>query len=281
MYKITIAIFTLIVASFAALAQAPAKKITTDEVFHALATQVITQSESPLTNIKGALDEVMEVGESAINPKDGKTIVTIKEKAESNSLAQNKAIQLVFALQPDNSWKWEQFKNDSKFYPVEKLFPYAKDELGRRRGAVDMVWKQFLQAMQVEGEAAFKLLDTVKAIIKKEPEALAGVNAAREAIKKAVESGDADAIKSALKDLNTAVEPMTKLMDDFPDLKGNDAFLRLNEGFENTKKNLVATKKNYFAGIEIFNDKIQRLPFALTAFGFGFVKLQPQLDVEQ
>ena len=279
--KLNYTLFIVVLASFAVSAQAPAKKITKDEIYHALASQVITQSDSPLTNIKGALDEVIEIGEIAVSSKDGKATVTIKEKAETNSMSTNKAIPLIFAPQPDGSWKWEQFKNDAKFYPVEKLYPYSKDELKRRREAAEMAWKRFLGAMTAEGEAAFKLLDTAKVVIKKDPEPLATVNAARAAIKKALESNDAETIKAAYKELNQAVEPMAKLVDDNPDLKANDAYLRLNEAFETAKKNLVAARTEYLTGVNIFNDKIQRLPFTLVAFGFGFTKLEPQIEVEQ
>ena len=144
-----------------------------------------------------------------------------------------------------------------------------------------MAWKRFLGAMTAEGEAAFKLLDTAKVVIKKDPEPLAAVNAARAAIKKALESNDAETIKAACKELHQAVEPIAKLIDDNPDLKANDAYLRLNEAFETAKKNLVAARNEYLTGVNIFNDKIQRLPFTLVAFGFGFTKLEPQIEVEQ
>lgn len=278
--KLNLALAIILVASFTAFAQAPAKKMTKDDVMRGIAAQVLTQSESPATSIIGALDDVIEVGEITLSTKDGKWLAVVKEKTPSSSASVNKEIPLMFAAQPDGTWKWEQFKNDAKFYPLEKLFPYAKDYLTRSRDGVGVSWKKYLAAIPAQGEAAFKALDTAKAIIKKDPEPLAAVNTAREAVKKAIESGDADSIKAAYKELTQAVEPIAKLTDDFPELKANDVFVRSAEAAEAAKRNLKAARDEYVNGVKQYNDRIVRLPFTLVAFGFGFVKMEPQVEVE-
>ena len=279
--KLKLGLALLLFASSAALAQAPAKKMTRDDVFRAIAAQVITQSESPVTSIMGALDDVIEVGEITVSAKDGKFTAVVKEKAPSSASATNKEIPLIFARQPDDTWKWEQFKNDSKFYPIEKLFPYAKDFLTNSRNGLGVSWKKYLDTLTAEGEAAFKVLDTAKAILKKDPEPLAAIKTAREALKKARETNDVDALKQASKDLTQAVEPINKLTDEFPDLKANDAYLRLNEGLEGAKKQVKAAREDYLSNVNLYNDRILRLPFTLTAFGFGFTKMEPQVELEQ
>ena len=279
--KLNLGFLILLVASFTVFAQAPAKKMTNDDVLRGIAAQVLTQSESPATSIIGALDEVIEVGEITLSPKDGKWLAVVKEKAPSNSASVNKEIPLMFAALPDGSWKWEQFKNDAKFYPLEKLFPYAKDYLTRSRDGVGVSWKKYLAAMTAQGEAAFKALDTAKALIKKDPEALAAVNTARASVKKAIESGDADTIKAVSKELNQAIEPIAKLTDDFPDLKTNEVYVRLAEAVEVSKRNLKAARDEYVNGVNQYNDRLLRLPFTLVAFGFGFTKMEPQVEVEQ
>ncbi len=279
--KLNLGLVLLLVASCTALAQAPAKKMTKDDVFRAIAAQVLTQSESPATSIIGALDEVIEVDTIFLSPKDGKIVAVVKEKAPSTSASVNKEIPLMFAALPDGNWKWEQFKNDAKFYPLERLFPYAKDYLTRSRDGVGMGWKKYLAAMTAQGEAAFKALDTAKAIIKKDPEPLAAVKTARESVKKAIESGDVDSLKAANKELLQAVEPIAKLTDEFPDLKTNDVYVRLAEAVEAAKKNLKAARDEYVNGVNQYNDRIVRLPFTLVAYGFGFTKLEPQVELEQ
>ncbi|HEX4951059.1 MAG TPA: LemA family protein [Blastocatellia bacterium] len=279
--KLNFALAVILVASCTAFAQAPAKKMTKDDVFRGIAAQVLTQSESPATSIIGALDEVIEVGDITFSAKDGKWLAVVKEKAPSTAASVNKEIPLMFAQQPDGTFKWEQFKNDAKFYPLEKLYPYAKDYLTRSRDGVGVGWKKYLAAMTALGDAAFKALDTAKAIIKKDPEPLAAVNTARESLKKAIESGDVDALKAAYRDLTRAVEPIAKLTDELPDLKTNDAYVRLAEATEAARKNLAAARTEYVNGVNQYNDRILRLPFTLVAFGFGFTKMEPQIEMEQ
>ena len=279
--KLNLGLLIILVASCTTFAQAPAKKMAKDDVLRAIAAQVLTQSESPATSIIGALDEVIEIGEITLSPKDGKWLAVVKEKAPSNSTSVNKEIPLMFATLPDGNWKWEQFKNDAKFYPLERLFPYAKDYLTRSRDGVGIGWKKYLAAMTAQGEAAFKALDTAKALIKKDPEALAAVNMARASVKKAIESGDVDAIKAANRELSQAVEPIAKLTDEFPDLKTNDVYVRLAEAVEAAKKNLKAARDEYVNGVNQYNDRIVRLPFTLVAYGFGFTRLEPQVEMEQ
>ena len=47
----------------------------------------------------------------------------------------------------EEKWTWEQFENNRKLYPVDKLFPYTKDELGRRKQAAVTGWSAFVGAI--------------------------------------------------------------------------------------------------------------------------------------
>ena len=266
----------LILSSFAAFAQAPAKKPTKDEIYHAMATVIIAQSDSPISTVKNVLGETLEVGDSTINPKDGKATVNIKDKNDGD-----KSIPMIFALQPDGLWKWEQFKNDFKFYPVDRLFPYAKSELTAARKSVDMVYNQYLESENKYGEAAFRFLDTAKAIIKKEPEALAPLNISREALKKAQEAKEPEPIKNAIRDLKTSIEPLAHLADDNESLKTNDAFLRLSSELEGAKNRTSSARKDYFTSLENYHAKLNQFPFILVAYGLGFTKIEPLIEPEQ
>jgi len=87
-----------------------------------------------------------------------------------------------------------------------------------------------------------------------------------------------DAILAANRDLVHAVEPVLTLADSYEALKTNDAYLRLIEELKATQTNLIASRKEYIATVEQYNDSIKRLPVALVAFGLGFTKLEPKID---
>jgi LemA protein len=262
--------------------QGAPKPLTRDETYFAIARRNTEQSDSPVSNVVGVLDELIEIG--TITPgADGKTTVVIKEKLPSSAAYTQKAIKLVFAPVGDK-WRWESFEDRTKQYPVEKLFPYAKDEITKRKRAADEAWAKVLEAMYREGDTALKVLETAKAIIKADPTPLGPVTSARknlpEAIKKAKEYNDSGVMRSAFQELNQAVEPVATLGDQHPDLKANDAWLRLQEEFIVVQKSLPVARKNYLEALAAYNEIVMRLPFGLVAYGLGYVKMESLIEAE-
>jgi LemA protein len=279
---VTAALVALQVTSQFVFAQKKPEPLTKDETYFALARRNLEQNESPVTNVVGVLDEIIEVGEISVGA-DGKTTAVVKEKAPSSAAFQQKAIKVTFIVAGDK-WRWDSFEDRGKFYPVEKLFPVAKGELGRHRQAVEMAWARVLETMNKQGEAAMKVLETAKAIIKAEPTAMVPVASARkslaEAVARAKESGDMEPVRSAFRELTMAVEPVATLGEQFPDLKANDAWLRLHEEFSAVQKSLPTVRKNYLDAVAAYNEILKRLPYGLVAYGLGFVKLETQIEAE-
>ncbi|HZS08393.1 MAG TPA: LemA family protein [Blastocatellia bacterium] len=268
-------------ASFVAAQSAP-EPLTKDETYFAIARRSQEQSESPVSAVVAVLDEVIEVGQ--ITPgADGKTTVVVKEKAPSSAAYTQKSIRLVFAPAA-GKWKWESFEDRNKQYPVEKLFPYAKDEIGKRKQAADAAWARVLEAMTKQADAAMKVLETAKAVIKSDPLPLVPVTSARQtlaaAMAKARESGDQEAVRNAYKELVQAVEPVATLGDQHSELKTNDAWLRLQEEFLAVQKSLPGVRKSYVEAVAAYNEILHRLPFGLVAYGMGFTKMEPQVEAE-
>jgi len=254
-------------------------KLTRDEVYRTIARQVNAQTESPMTDVLGVLDELIEVGEITVSDKDGKATVIVKEKVATHNPT-NKTIRLVFAPAAGGKWVWESFENDRKLYPVERLYPYTKDDLGRRRQVTVVQWGTLVDAMTKQADAAFKVLDTAKVIIRSDPAPLGPVTTARAALAKARETNQADVIISAYKELARAAEPVATLSDSFPDLKTNDAYLRLQDELKGAQNRLAVARKDYVTSVAEYNEYIVRLPFALVAYGLGFQKIEPQIEAE-
>jgi hypothetical protein len=76
---------------------------------------------------------------------DGRSLVIVRERTPSSAAFTNKSTRI--ALCPTCSrigrqeWNWVDFEENRKFYPIDKLFPYAKDELTRRKQATVAKWK--------------------------------------------------------------------------------------------------------------------------------------------
>ena len=271
-----LSIVILTVLASGAPAQTP--QLTRDQVYFSIARRVNAQSESPVTNIVGALDEVIEVGEITVSP-EGKATVVVKERAPSTSSTTSKTIRLVMVPAGDK-WAWESFEENRKLYPVEKLFPYAKDELGRRRQVVAAKWAAYLETMTKQGDSAIRVLETAKAVLQGDPPPMAAVSNARTALAEARKGQDEQAILAAHRDLAQAAQPVGTLTESFEVLKANDAFLRLQEEFKAAQTGVESARKDYLAAVAAYNEGLQRLPFALVAYGMEFTKLEPKIESE-
>ena len=266
----------------AAKAQAapPAKPIKRDEVYFSMARRISEANESQVSAVVTELDGIIEVTEINYHA-DGKAEVTVKERAPSNASSTNKSIRLIFAPPAaGDKWTWEQFEDNRRFYATEKIFAYAKAELGRRKQNTTATWNGFLTAMVKQGEAANKVLETAKAILKGDPPPLAAVTAARTAMAEAMKENKYEEIITAYNNLAGQTEAITTLGDTYSDLKANDAYLRLLEEFKNSVNVTNATRKNYVQAVDLYNEALVRMPFGLVAYGLEFTKIEPKVTAD-
>ena len=253
------------------------KEIEKDEVYLSIARRINSVSESPVTAITGELDTVMEVV-SITKEADGKSLVTIKEVVPSDA---PKSIRLKFTPPPEgHQWTWVEFEENRRFYPVDKLFPYAKDEISKRKQRVETWWTQILDWIGKQGEAANKVLDTAKAVTKNDPPMLATIVNIRKNLNQAKQDNDKDGMINAYRELEKQAEPVTALGDTYPDLKANDAYLRLLEEYKNSIEQTGAARKEYVKAVKNYNEILQRLPFGLVAYGLQFTKMEPLISEE-
>jgi LemA protein len=274
------------IGQIGALAQAGSggKQMKKDELYSSVARRLNALNESPSSAIASELDAVIEVTDLTMRP-DGKAEVTIKERAPSEAAQVSKPIRLVFAPpaagDKEEKWTWEQFENNRRLYPVDKLFPYAKDELGKRKQATVAGWGAFIAAINKQAEAAGKALETAKAILKIDPPPLGGVKATRSALAEATKENRTEDILNAYRELNQQTESVATLGDTYTDLKANDAYLRLIDEFTKSVEATKAARKNYLQAVAAYNEAILRLPFSLVAYGLEFHKIDANISEDQ
>ncbi len=256
------------------------KQIAKDEVYFAIARKINSVTESQVSALVAELDGVIEITEIAAEA-DGISMVTVRERAPSNAASTNKSIRLKFAPPVAGAeWKWVEFENNRRFYEVEKLFPYTKGELDRRRQLATTKWTAFLTSITKQSDAAHKALDTAKAVIKSDPAPLQALTPIRENLNQAVKDNDKDGILAAYGELAQQEEPITALGETHAELKTNDAYLRLLDEYKNSVKVTVAARKDYLQSVAAYNEQLGRLPFALVAYGLQFTKMQANVEGE-
>jgi LemA protein len=269
------------IGQIAALAQTGAKQMKKDELYLSIARRLNAVNETPSSAIANELDTVIEVTSLTTLP-DGKAEATVKERKASDD---GKSIRLIFAPpaagDAEEKWTWEQFENNRRLYPVEKLFPYTKGELGKRKQATAVGWTAFINAVSKQSDFAIRSLETAKAVLKADPPPLAGVKGVRQAITDAMKEKKTDAIIDAYRELNQQTEPIITLGDTYTDLKANDAYLRLTEEFKKSVEATAVARKNYIDAVAAYNEAILRLPFSLVAYGLEFNKIEAILSEDQ
>jgi len=247
---------------------------------NSIARRVTEQSQSPVSAIVTSLLELIEVGHVDIG-LDGKATVTVKELTPSNARATQKSVRLVFAPTSDKEkWTWEQFEENRKLYPVERLFPYVNSQLEKLDKEVSAALAAHLAAMTKEGDAAAALLETAKAVIKSDPPPLGPVTQARTALAEARKGTEIEAIVAAQRELENAIAPLLQLGETYSDLKANDAYLRLLEELKAAQAAVSTTRETYLKKVDTYNDEIRRLPYALVAYGLEYTKKDPKLRQE-
>lgn len=273
--------FLLINGGVMIYAQAPApKQITKDEVYFSIGRRINSVSESPVSAVVAEVDGVIEVTSIVAEP-DGKAVVTVKERAPSSAAYTNKSTRLRFAPPPSgNQWTWIEFEENRKFYPVDKLFPYTKDELGKRRQLALTKWQSFVATIGKQGEAAGKALETARAVTKADLPPLSALMNIKGNLNQAVKDSDKDGLIGVYHELTQLSEQVLALGDTYSDLKANDAYLRLIDDY---KANITATnaaRKDYVQTVLSYNESLLRLPFCLVAYGLQFTKIEPNISAE-
>jgi LemA protein len=259
---------------------AAAKPIKKDEVYFSLARKLNSINESPASALVAELDGLVEVTQIVMGA-DGKATVTVKERAPSSAAYTNKSTRLVFAPPPTgDKWTWEQFEENRKFYPVDKLFPYAKDELNKRRAMTAARWSAFITAINKQAESAQKALETAKSVLKTDPPPMAQLVTTRTALAEASKENKLEEMLNAYRELQQQTDAITGLADAYTDLKANDAYLRLIEEFKNAVNVTNAARRDYGQAVAAYNESLVRLPFALVAYGLQFTKIEASIQVD-
>ena len=266
------------------LAQTPASRtISRDDVFFTIARRLQQISESPVSAIASELDGVVEVVSITLEP-DGRSMVTFRERTPSSSAFTNKSTRTRFSPPAPGAnprdWNWVDFEENRKFYPVDKLFPYAKDELTRRKQATAASWKTFVTVIDKQREAGLKAVETAKAVIKTEPPVLANLVTLKAGYESAVRDGGTETMVSYYREVQAQVELVNGLADTYGDLKANDAYLRLIDSYNESIKMTEAAQKEYLQKVETYNETLLRLPYTLVAYGLGFTKMEAGITVE-
>lgn len=260
-----------------------AKPPSKDEVYFAIARRINAQNNTAVSGVVGALGGLIEVKDIVMGA-DGKATVTVQERATSNAAYTQKSTRLMLAPpvagDKDNKWTWEQFEEARRFYTVDKIFPYAANDLNRKKQNISAKWANFSAGIGKQLEAGIKAMETAKAVIKQDPGPLGALLPLRATLAEVLKNNDQDALVPVSQELASSTDNITSLADSFEALKANDAYLRLLEEFKGAVNAVTAMRRDYVEAVKVYNESLERLPYALVAYGLEFQRIEPKVSAD-
>lgn len=153
----------------------------------------------------------------------------------------------------------------------------AKDE------AVTAGWSEVLNQYKRRADLIPNLVNTVKGYAAQEQQVLIGVTQARAKVGQIqVNPDDAASLQqfqAAQGELSSALSRLMVVVENYPNLKSDQAFLNLQTQLEGTENRITVARGRYIQLVQDYNTTIRQFPVNLTAMVFGH-KQKPNFTVE-
>jgi LemA protein len=159
----------------------------------------------------------------------------------------------------------------------------AKNQMVQLSGDVNRSYSQVDIEQQRRLDLIPNLVASVKGYVKEESTVLTNIANARAGVI-AAGSDRASSIDANSK-LDVAISPLLRLQETYPDLKGNDQFVRLEDELAGTENRIAVERRRYNQALESYDNYIQFFPNSYWANIAGFkykdeyFKAAPQSNV--
>jgi len=147
----------------------------------------------------------------------------------------------------------------------------VRNALVTKNEAVKAAWSQVDIALQRRADLIPNLVETVKGYAKQEQTVFGDIAKARSAL---LSAGSPSEKIAANNQLDGAIGRLLVIVENYPQLKSNENFLRLQDELAGTENRISVERKRYNDTLQDYNTYVQQFPNSLYA-GFAGYKVNP------
>jgi LemA protein len=143
----------------------------------------------------------------------------------------------------------------------------VKNTLVAKNEAVKSTWSQVDVVLQRRADLIPNLVETVKGITKQEQAVFGEIAQARSQL---LSAGTPEQKISANTRLDGALGRLLAISENYPQLKSNENFLRLQDELAGTENRIAVERKRYNDTLQDYNTYVQQFPNSIFAGSLGF-----------
>lgn len=132
-------------------------------------------------------------------------------------------------------------------------------------------WSQVENQLKRRADLIPNLIETVKGYTGHEEKVLIDITKARSGIESA---STPEELAEANNDLNRSLQGLNVVIENYPDLKANENFIRLQDELAGTENRITTARMDYNNSVKSLNTKIRRFPTNIIASFLGFEKAE-------
>ena len=144
-----------------------------------------------------------------------------------------------------------------------------RNQMAIKREAVNAAWAQVDVVLQRRSDLIPNLVETVKGYAVQEQKVFGDIAAARAALGGAKTPADKIAANGAL---DSAISRLLVVVENYPQLKSNENFQRLQDELAGTENRIAVERRRYNETVQDYNTYISLFPNSLVASIAGFAR---------
>ncbi len=153
-----------------------------------------------------------------------------------------------------------------------------RNQMAIKREAVNAAWAQVDVVLQRRADLIPNLVQTVKGYAVQEQTVFGDIAAARAALVGAKTPTDKIAANGQL---DSALSRLLVIVENYPQLKSNENFMRLQDELAGTENRIAVERKRYNDSIQDYNTYISLFPNSLVASFAGFTRNDAYFKTEE